>query len=321
MNKFIISRLDIKVLLFLAILFSINVHSQKLSVKKGIAYFNADTIIGPKFKVPDSWDKVIIKKNVTVTGSFYMPTRTRPIEFAGESRETSVIQGDGSRPTDDGIKGRSYSAIRCDKDPDVYIYDLKITKPMKFHIHGGFGNVIVERCNIIAGSHTTTTDGIHGGIGKTVVKDCFIDVYDDALYTIECKLVENTTFVHNKNGSPFMVSWGAAVPENHLCVIRNCTVIDNYEDIGYHHGIVGWAGKKDLKSQTMHIKFEGTFTRKVNPGKKESPMYTIGRPGKEGVNDAILKIEGNCPFEKSINIRGNTNSKVEFLNCSSKDSN
>lgn len=246
-----------------------------------------------------------------------MPTRTTPIEIMGENRKTSIIQGDGSRPTDDGIKGRSYSAIRADKSPDIYVHDLKITKPMKFHIHGGFGNVTVERCDIIAGSYTHTTDGIHGGVGKTVVKDCYIDVFDDALYTIECKLVENTTIVHNKNGGPFMTSWGASVPDNHTCVVRNCTVIANSNE-GYNHGVFSWAQKSDDNAQTIHIKIEGTFDYKVNPGKQEAPMYTIGRPlDNTGLKNATMKIEGKCLRTNSVDIRENTNSnKVVFVNCS-----
>lgn len=285
------------------------------TVVNGVATYTEDKNIGRKFRVPDSWNKILIKENVTITGSFYMGNRSKAIEIAGESRKTSIIQGDGSRPTDDGIKGRSYSAIRCDASPDVYIHDLKITKPMKFHIHAGFGNVTVERCDIIAGTHTFTTDGIHGGKGKTIVRDCYIDCYDDALYTIECKLVENTTIVHNKNGGPFMTSWGSDVPKNHTCIIRNCTVIDNYEKSDYNHGVFSWAQKHDAGNQTIRIKFEGTFTYKVSEGSKPSTMYTIGRPGTSGIKDAHIVIDGECPRKESIEIRGNTNSTVSFINC------
>ena len=291
-----------------------SVFSQNPFISDGVATYTADINIGRKFPVPDSWSKILIKENVTITGSFYMGGRTTPIEIAGENRETSVIQGDGSRPTNDGIKGRSYSAIRCDSAPDVFIHDLMITKPMKFHIHGGFGNVTVERCNIIAGSHTPTTDGIHGGVGKTVVRDCFIDVFDDALYTVECNLVENTTIVHNNNGCPFMTSWGASVPENHVCVIRNCTVIDNYEG-SYNHGIFSWAGKNGSKEQTITLKLEGSFTHLVNPGMQESPMYTIGRPGRSGLKNANILVDGICPSKNSIDLRNSTNCEISFVNC------
>lgn len=301
---------------FVAILFfCAGLNAQNPSVVNGVATYTSDINIGRKFQVPDSWNKILIKEGVTITGSFYMGSRSKPIEIAGESRETSVIQGDGSRPTDDGIKGRTYSAIRCDGSPDLYVHDLKITRPMKFHIHGGFGNVTVERCNIIAGTHTYTTDGIHGGKGKTIVRDCYIDVYDDALYTSECKLVENTTIVHNKNGGPFMTSWGGDVPNNHVCVIRNCKVIDNYSGTDYNHGIVSWAGKNSSGSETITLRFEGTFEYEVSPGSKPSPFYTIGRPGKPGLNNAHIVVDGICPKKTSIDLRNSSNCSVTFKNC------
>ncbi|MBP6385242.1 MAG: hypothetical protein KA313_06900 [Pseudarcicella sp.] len=282
----------------------------------GVATFSVSGNIGVKRAVPNTWKKIVIKKNVTLVGSFYMGNRSEPIEITGESRETSIIKGNGTRPTDDGMNGRSYSAIRCDGSPDLYVHDLRITEPMKFHIHGGFGNVTVERCDIIAGSETHTTDGVHGGVGKTVVKDCFIDVYDDALYTIECKLVENTKIVHNKNGSPFMTSWGNDVPKNHVCVIKNCSVVDNYDGTNYNHGIVAWAGKNENNTkETVTLKFEGTFSRTTALNKKSSVFYTIGRPNDGGVNNAHIIIDGYCGNKSSVDLRQSTNSSVTFKNC------
>ena len=307
-------------LLLLFLIFSVfTAFSQNPKIVNGVATYTASKNIGRKFSVPNEWTKIIIKANVTLTGSFYMPTRTTPIEIMGENRKTSIIQGDGSRPTDDGINGRSYSAIRADKSPDVYVHDLTVTKPMKFHIHGGFGNVTVERCDIIAGSETHTTDGVHGGAGKTVIKDCYIDVFDDALYTIECKLVENTTIVHNLNGGPFMTSWGASVPDNHTCIVRNCTVIANSNE-SYNHGVFSWSQKNDDTPQTIHIIIEGTFDYKINPGKVEAPMYTIGRPRDlTGLKNATMKIDGKCLRTESIDIRENEDSnKVIFVNCSTE---
>jgi hypothetical protein len=296
-----------------------------LSTDGKIATFSQSGNIGRKSLVDNKWTKIIIKKNVTLTGSFYMPTRTTPIEIAGESRTTSIIQGDGSRPTDDfdangdSLKGKSYSAIRADLSPNVYVHDLKITKPMKFHIHGGFGNVTVERCDLIAGGNTETSDGVHGGLTKTIIKDCYIDVYDDALYTIECKLVENTIIKHNKNGSPFMTSWGKNVPTNHVCVVRNCKVYANYTGTNYSHGVFGWAKKTNDVAQTIGIKIEGTFDYIVPTGKGRAPMYSIAKLANSQptpVKNATISIDGVCPSKTSIDIRPSaTNSKVEFKNC------
>lgn len=299
------------------LMISATLSAQNPTVKNGIATYHSNKNIGRKYKVPDSWNKIIIKKNVTITGSFYFPTRTRSMEIMGESRKTSIIKGDGSRPTNDGINGRSYSAIRFDKAPDVYIHDLRSLNPMKFHIGGGFGKVTVERCDLIETRGSHSSDGIHGGNRSVIVRDCYIDTYDDALYTRECTLVENTTIVHNKNGSPFMTSWGATIDNGTTCVIRNCTVIDNYHDKeGYNHGVFGWANKHDNAAQTVTVKIQGSFTRNVAPGKKASFMYSIGRWGGNPIRNATIKVDGVCPDKNSVLIRpGAQNCKVTFVNC------
>ncbi len=311
-------KIKLSLSLMLLVFSTFSAFSQNPKIENGVATYSSSINIGRKFKVPDEWKKIVIKANVTITGSFYMPTRTSPIEIMGENRKTSLIQGDGSRPTDDGINGRSYSAIRADKSPDIYVHDLTVTKPMKFHIHGGFGNVTVERCDIVAGSFTHTTDGIHGGVGKTVVKDCYINCYDDALYTVECKLVENTTIVHNKNGGPFMTSWGNGVPNGHVCVIRNCTVIAGHNGTDYNHGVVSWAGKSSASNvkETLTLKFEGTFEYIVPSDKKASTFYTIGRPNDPGLNNAHIVVDGQCHNKNSIDLRKSFNSSVTFKNCS-----
>lgn len=286
-------------------------------VQNGVATFVADINIGRKYLVPDEWVKVVIKKNVTITGSFYMPNRTRPIEFAGESRTTSVIKGDGSRPEDDGKKGRTYSAIRCDQSPDLYVHDLRSLNPMKFHIHGGFGNVTVERCDLIEDRGIHTTDGVHGGIGLVVVKDCYINTWDDAVYVSECKLVENTTIVHNKNGAPFQVTWGHSI-NGEICIIRNCTVIDNMgpeEKGSYNQGVVSWASKQNESSpDKIILKFEGGFSHQTAAGKVSSHMYQLGRKVK-GINNCTIEVEGYCKEKESIVVYDNTNSIVVFKDC------
>ncbi|MCG8702028.1 MAG: hypothetical protein MI922_28495, partial [Bacteroidales bacterium] len=262
-------------------------------VINGVATYKSNKNIGRKFKVPNTWDKIVIEKNVTLIGSFYMPDRTKPIEIMGKSRKTSIIKGDGSRPTNDGIKGRTYSAIRCDKSPDVYIHDLRSLDPMKFHISAGFGNVKVERCDLIETRGTHTTDGVHGGTNKTQVIDCYINTHDDALYISECFLVKNCTIVNNHNGAPFQVGWGRDIGTS-TCTIDNCVVIDAHKGAQkrYYMGVVGWAGRKGTGPNTMNIKFIN-FKRELAPGAKKSPMYQFGR-GNKGIENCTIKVTGYC---------------------------
>ena len=271
--------------------------AQNPTVVNGVATYHSNKNIGRKFQVPNSWDKIVIKENVTLTGSFYMPTRTKPIEIMGESRTTSIIQGDGSRPTDDGIKGRSYSAIRVDKSPDVYIHNLRSYNPMKFHIFGGFGNVKVESCDLIDDRGQHTTDGVHGGNNKTQVIDCYINTHDDALYITECFLVKNCTIVNNNNGAPFQVGWGRDFGE-HTCRIENCVVIDTKKTSPYFMGVVGWAGRNGTRPNTMNIEFVN-FKRELAPGAVPAAMYQFGRRNKP-IENCTINVTGRCDPDDEV---------------------
>jgi hypothetical protein len=44
--------------------------SQNPSVVNGVATYQSDINIGRKFLVPNEWKKIVIKANVTITGSF-----------------------------------------------------------------------------------------------------------------------------------------------------------------------------------------------------------------------------------------------------------
>lgn len=297
-------------------------YAQNPRIENGVAIYHSNKNIGQKFLVPDSWDKILIKENVTITGSFYMPNRTRPIEIAGESRTTSIIKGTGNGMHHQGNReARQFSAIRCDKSPNVYIHDLRSLNPDKFHISAGFGKVTVERCDIIDNRGQHTTDGIHGGQQQVTVKDCYIDTHDDALYVSECVLVENTTIVHNHNGSPFQVSWGISNLQGYACTIRNCKVIDaSTKNSDYNQGVVSWAGRNGNGNYDITLNFEGTFERQTRAGANTSHMYQIGRKS-GGINNCTIKVNGLCQWQNSQKIYGNTNSKVIIGDCDSGDNN
>ncbi len=290
--------------------------AQNPTVVNGVATYHSDKTIGSQFLVPDSWDKIVIKANVTLTGSFYMPNRTRAIEIMGENWNTSVIQGTGATQwhAQGDKQARQHSAIRCDKSPDVYIHDLKSLNPDKFHISAGFGFVDVEHCRLIDNRGRHTTDGVHGGRQKTTVKDCYIDTHDDALYLSECTLVENTTIVHNKNGSPLQVSWGYDDFDGHTCVVKNVTVIDAYNGSDYNQGVVSWASRNGTGPRTINVDFQGSFTRQTQSGAQQSHMYQIGRRT-GGFPDGTINVTGLCNWQNSVIIYDNTNSQVVINGC------
>lgn len=286
------------ILLFFVFSFSV-LDAQNLIVSNGVATFHGDTIIGQKFLVPDSWNKIIIKEDVTIRGSFYMPTRNKAIEIMGESRKTSIIRGIKSMHDLKSKEGRQYSGIRCDKSPDVYIHHLKSYNPDKFHISAGNGNVKVESCDLIDDRGQHTTDGVHGGMNKTEVIDCYINTWDDALYISECKLVKNCTIVNNHNGAPFQVGWGKDIGTN-SCKIENCVVIDAHKgpQSRYYMGVVGWAGRKGSGPNTMNIEFVN-FKRERVSGAMKAPMFQFGL-GNTGISNCTINITGYCVEESDV---------------------
>ncbi|MDP5172074.1 MAG: T9SS type A sorting domain-containing protein [Bacteroidia bacterium] len=291
--------------------------AQNPQVVNGVATYTSNKTIGSQFLVPNNWTKIVIKAGVTLTGSFYMPTRTSPIEIMGENWNTSVIQGTGATQwhAQGNTTARQHSAIRCDKSPDVFIHDLKSYNPDKFHISAGFGNVTVDHCRLIDDRERHTTDGVHGGRQKTVVKNCYIDTHDDALYLSECNLVENTTIVHNKNGSPLQVSWGYDDFDGHTCIVRNVTVIDAYNGSNYNQGVVSWASRNNTGPVTINVDFQGSFTRQTQNGAVQSHMYQLGRNA-GGFNNSTIKVSGLCNWQNSIIKYGtNNNSQVQITGC------
>lgn len=304
------------------LLCSLSVQAQNPKVQNGVATYTANKNIGSQFLVPDSWDKIVINANVTLTGSFYMPTRTRPIEIMGKDWNTSVIKGTDATEwhAQGNTEARQHSAIRCDKSPDVYIHDLKSLNPDKFHISAGFGYVTVDHCRLIDNRGRHTTDGVHGGRQKVTVKNCYIDTHDDALYLSECVLVENTTIVHNKNGGPLQVGWGYDDFNNHTCIVRNVKVIDAYNGTNYNHGVVSWARRDGTGSVTINVDFQGTFTRETKAGAKQSHMYQIGR-WSEVLNDGILKVTGECRWSNSFINYFNGSSKLIVQGCDDDSNN
>ena len=297
-------------LVIIIIIATYNLIADNPKVVDGVATYHTSKIIGQKFEVPDSWDKIVIEENVTLGGSFYMPKRKKAIEIMGKSRKTSIIQGIKSMHHLKSRIGRQYSGIRCDLSPDVYIHDLRSYNPDKFHISAGQGNVKVERCDIIDDRGQHTTDGVHGGMNKTQVIDCYISTHDDSLYISECILIKDCTIVNNHNGAPFQVGWGKDIGTN-SCKIENCTVIDACKDpqkTRYYMGVVGWANRRGTAPNIMNIEFIN-FKRELLPGAIKSPMYQFGRHGK-GIKDCTINVTGYCVEESDIYYAVSQNCKL-----------
>ncbi|MCG8696424.1 MAG: T9SS type A sorting domain-containing protein [Bacteroidales bacterium] len=300
----------------------ISMLAQNPKVANGVATYVADKKIGQKFMVPDSWDKIIIKKNVTVTGNFVTPdSRKKDITVEGEDWNTSVLKGTGKVATyPNNVDNRRYlSAISNNGTGTLYVKNLKSYNPDKFHLRSE-ARIIVEHCRIIqdAGIPKGHADAVHGGRGsKSEVHDCYISTWDDATYSSECWLVKNTTIVMNGNGAAFQVGYGTNyVHKDPVCRVINCSVIANGKR--YSKGVVAWTNC-NYKGGPNHAKiyFEN-FKLSTNAGKTPLKMYTMGGNGgkKLGTNCEIhvTSDESVCNLT-SYEYRSNSNGVVRLFDC------
>ncbi|MCG8700084.1 MAG: T9SS type A sorting domain-containing protein [Bacteroidales bacterium] len=294
--------------------------AQNLEVVNGVATFKGDTTIGLRFMVPDSWDTIVIKENVTVTGNFVTPDeRNKDITVHGEDWNTSVLHGSGNiQPYPNNVENRRFaSAISNNGKGTLFVENLKSHNPDKFHLRSE-GRIIVKHCNIIEDEGRGHADGVHGGRGsKSEVHDSYISTWDDNTYLSECWLVKNTTIVMNGNGAAFQVGYGNNfVHEDPICRVENCTVIANAKK--YSKGVVAWTsnGYKDGPNHAK-IHFEN-FTLLTNPGKTPLKMYTMGgNNGKKlGSNCEIHVTSDNSICDlKENEFRSNTPGTVRVKNC------
>ncbi len=298
LSKFLLYMKNNCTLLFYGVLLiltsSITVVGQTISADGKTATYTQNKTIGSKFRVPDSWERIVINAGVTVTGSFYSDGRSAPLTIEGVNRQTSILKGTGNFQSAGTQESRTHSGIRIEAGVNVTVKNLTSLNPDKFHT-SCFGKIEVINCDLIDNRGQHTTDGVHGGVKSgSIIRGCYINTHDDAMYYSECGLIENTTIVHNKNGAPFQGGWGVTPGTGWVCVIRDCKVIDASSETGgaannngYNQGVVSWAGKSSAFA-SLTVRFEGTFTRQVRSGAKRSPMYQLGRRESE-LNNAELK--------------------------------
>ena len=309
-------------MLTLVALFSLSAIAQNPKVVNGVATYHSNKTIGQKFMVPDSWNVIVIKANVTVKGNFVTPdTRKKDLTVRGENWNTSVITGTGNVMSypDNKDNRRYLSAISNNGQGTLFVENLKSFNPDKFHLRSE-GRIIVKKCKIIqeAGIEKGHADGVHGGRrSKSEIHDSFISTWDDATYSSECWLIKNTTIELNGNGAAFQVGYGNNyVHDDFTCRVINCTVIAN--GTKYSKGVVAWTQNKYTGGPNhSKIHFEN-FTLKTNPGKKPLVMYTMGgNSGKTVGNNCEIHVTSDnsiCGLT-SNEFRSNSPGTIRLKDC------
>ena len=313
----------ISLLILLLSIFYSNAFTQNLVITGNTATFWGDTTIGLTFYVPNAWDTIVIKENVTVTGNFVTPDeRTKDITVRGEDWNTSVLKGTGNvMPYENNVLNRRLAtAISNNGKGTLFVENLKSYNPDKFHLRSE-GRIIVNHCNIVQDAGLGHADGVHGGRrSKSEVHDSYISTWDDATYLSECWLITNTTIVMNGNGAAFQVGYGNNyVHEDYTCEVINCTVVGNGDK--YSKGVVAWT-KNTYNSGPNHAKiyFEN-FTLINNPGKLPLKMYTVGgNNGKTVGSNCEIHVTGDnsiCDLN-TYEFRSNSPGIVRVFDCNTE---
>ncbi len=184
------------------------------------------------WRVPKGVKKIIICKDVTVTGAFHTFS---DIEILGEDRKTSIIFGtnieawaDKNNPGGQDLKEWYYAQLQ-NFDGVMILKNLTILNPFSYFVRG-FGPVIhVKSCDFIdtREGHQNHSDGFCGGNGSTV-DDCYFECGDDVFKTYFSYDVSNCIIKMRDNAVPIQLGWGN-YSDGAVCNFKNIKV---YGDSG-----------------------------------------------------------------------------------------
>jgi len=257
----------------------------------GVLTYSKDMLIGKK-SIPNSVNKVVIKKNVKVTGSFFVPAdRKTKIAFEGEDRETSVIEGNQNT----GFSWEQNSAFCINSNIQCEIKNLTSLNPRGYHVRGKEGGTqTVTKVNFIDKKQHYETNGF-GGNAKVNCTNSYFDTYDDVFVIVSHgNYIGDCTIIHNKNGAPFQMGWGTQNIGS--AKIRNVTVKQNAAQ--YNSGVISWNQKtfNEFSSRTLDI--QGLKVTKSSGG-SDGPVYQMGTYNNK-VNNAKVTIENFSGYKDRV---------------------
>ncbi|MCV9389298.1 DUF916 domain-containing protein [Reichenbachiella ulvae] len=235
--------------------------------------------------LPSKIKEVVIAANVTITGGF----RTQAeVIIRGEDRETSRIFGTDSKNWALGPNGETDSscgnragddrAHDCEKwqygavSPTVFgstypihVQSLTIENARTYAITAFNNPVMVDNVHIIntrpaktdGNDYRSNSDGIGGGEGS-VVTNTLIDTWDDGIKLYKDFTVKNVTIIHNANGAPLQLGWGAKDPTIHT--IENVKIIPADSGPAKHNlAMISASLTSGSVDATLNIKGAGLF--------------------------------------------------------------
>ncbi|KMT65310.1 hypothetical protein [Catenovulum maritimum] len=291
--------------------------SKTITINKSVVFGNDKDKEAFYWNIPKAVKKVILGKDVTITGGFRF---TDQAEITGLDRDSSIIYGtetyawargknkkqDPGTSCKNGPKGDdivhdcekwSYGAIsvigKAPKHLRYKVSNLTIINPRTYAITSQNHAFDIDRVTILntrIDDTQSNSDGIGGG-PNTRITNTKIDTWDDAIKLYKDGMhVENVTIIHNGNGAPFQFGWSNKKPANFY--LKNILV------------------KQGIPKQRDKRYNLALFT---NSGGTVSPSVTIDGLAVEYTDQTKMNIRGSKPTAMPlVYIRGTEKTKVEL---------
>lgn len=229
-----------------------------------------ETTEGFYWTVPDNVRRIVIKKDVTVTGGFRVGYReaSNPLHIEGTDRQTSVLLGTPDRQwtTDKKIPENDkwkYGAIAVLADATVHVSRLTSKNPRSYHV-SGYANrsvIHVDECTLLddRGGDNNNSDGFIGAAGSSI-RNSLIDTLDDGIKIYQDMRVENVTIRQYRNGAAIQFGWGGETGDA-KATIRKLTIIGADPQHRYNMAPFTWEGgskgSRTIESDGLKVRFTG----------------------------------------------------------------
>ncbi len=197
------------------------------------------------YRVPSNVQRVVICKNVRVTGAFVVD---HDLTIRGRDRATSVIYGTDTRDWahSDGknLHPWEYPAIGgSGSGATITVRNLTIRNTRSYAISGWDQRIDVQYVSFVHDrpndQNGSNSDGVQGADGS-VVRDSYFNVGDDAIKLYNDLTVENVVIDVQHNGAPIQLGWDRYGSRTATGTFKNLTIRGASADGRYNMPAIAW---------------------------------------------------------------------------------
>ena len=212
------------------------------------------------WRVPASVKRIVIEKNVRVTGGFRVLYREEdnPLHIVGRDRNSSVIFGTDDEAWTDkhGVPENDkwkYSSISVIEDAVVHVSNVTALNPRGYIISGYANRAVihVDSCSLLdtRDGDNNNSDGFAGAAGSSL-KNSLISTADDGIKIYNDITLENVTIEHHRNGAPLQFGWGGEA-KNVKATIKGLVIKGVDRENRYNMAPLTWERGKDTSRQLL----------------------------------------------------------------------